>query len=126
MTDNGTTNGVADPKSGNGTVNVTVTEVNEDPAATDDAVNAAEDTPLVFAASTLTANDNAGPGEGTQTLTVTGVSAASSQGGTVTLVSGNITYTPPANYNGADSLPTPSPTTARLTALPIRRPIPRQ
>ncbi len=104
VTDNGTTNGGADPQSAVGTVTVTVTEVNDAPVATDDATAATEDTPLAFAAATLTTNDSAGPAnESSQTLTVTGVSATSAQGGTVTLVAGTITYTPPANYFGADS-----------------------
>ena len=34
--DNGTTNGAADPKTGTGTVNVTITEVNDAPTAVDD------------------------------------------------------------------------------------------
>ena len=104
VTDNGTTAGAADPRSAVGTVNVTVTDVNDAPVAADDANGTAEDTPLVFAASTLTTNDSAGPAnESSQTLTVTAVSPASAQGGTVTLVGGTITYTPPANYNGPDS-----------------------
>ena len=103
VADNGTTNGGADPLSSVGTVNVTVTEVNDAPTANDDPISTDEDTPSVFLASTLTTNDTAGPLEGSQTLTVTAVSPNSTQGGTVTLVSGNITYTPPANYTGADS-----------------------
>jgi VCBS repeat-containing protein len=103
VTDNGTTNGGADPKSANGTVNVTVTEVNDAPTANDDAKNATEDTPLVFPASDLTGNDSAGPLEGTQTLTVTLVNSPTTQGGTVSLNAGNITYTPPPDYFGADS-----------------------
>ena len=103
VTDNGTTNGSPDPKSASGTVNVTVTEVNDAPAATADATSTAEDTALTFAASTLTTNDSAGANESAQTLTVTAVSATSTQGGTVSLSGGNITYTPPANYFGSDS-----------------------
>ncbi len=87
-----------------GTVNVTVTAVNDAPVAAADSKTTAEDTALTFPASGLTANDSPGPAnESTQTLTVTGVSSASAQGGTVALVGGNITYTPAANFNGADS-----------------------
>ncbi|MGH9197099.1 MAG: cadherin-like domain-containing protein, partial [Acidimicrobiia bacterium] len=42
------------------TVNVTVTEVNDAPSATADDKETAEDTDLVFAAATLTANDSTG------------------------------------------------------------------
>ena len=104
VTDNGTTDGSPDPQSANGTVNVTVTAVNDPPSATADAVTATEDTLLVFAASTLTGNDSRGPAnESAQTLTVTAVSATSTHGGTVTLSGGNVNYTPPANYFGPDS-----------------------
>ena len=43
VTDNGTTNGVADPKTDTATVTVTVTEVNDAPTAVDDATTVAED-----------------------------------------------------------------------------------
>ena len=36
-------------------------------------------------------------------VTVTAVSTTSSEGGTVSLVSGRITYNPPANFVGSDS-----------------------
>ena len=41
--DNGTTNGAADPKTATGTVNVTVTEVNDAPDAVNDSASVAED-----------------------------------------------------------------------------------
>jgi Bacterial Ig domain/Bacterial cadherin-like domain len=104
VTDNGTTNGVADPKTDTATVNVTITEVNDAPTAVADAKSTAEDTALVFAASDLTTNDSTGPAnESGQTLTVTAVTATASTHGTVILASGNVTYTPAANYNGAAS-----------------------
>src|SRR5438034_1305507 len=93
VTDNGTTAGIADPKSATGTVNLTVSEVNDAPVANVEGKNATEDTVLNFPASDLTANDSAGPAnESSQTLTVTAVGNASH--GTVTLVNGIITYTP--------------------------------
>ena len=99
ITDNGTP-----PMSASGTVFVTVSEVNAAPTANPDSFTTAEDTPLVVAASILTSNDSPGPAnESTQTLTVTSVSAQSSQGGTVALNAGTLTYTPPASFNGADS-----------------------
>jgi endonuclease G len=81
------------------TMTITVLEVNDAPSATSDARATDEDTALQFAASELTANDNAGPAnESGQTLTVTGVSAATN--GTVSLDAGTITFTPAPNFNG--------------------------
>src|SRR5213079_1367232 len=103
--DNGTTNGVNDFKSDTGTVNVTVTEVNDAPTAVDDAKSVAEDGTLSFPASDLTGNDSAGPAnESGQTLTVTAVDPITgSTHGTVVLAAGQVTYTPAADYNGAAS-----------------------
>jgi DNA/RNA endonuclease G (NUC1) len=102
--DNGTSAGAADSKCATATVHVTIAETNDPPAAADDAKSATEDTPLVFAASDLTANDNPGPAnESGQTLTVTSVSATASTHGSVSLNAGQITYSPEANYNGAAS-----------------------
>jgi hypothetical protein len=104
--DNGTTDGVADPRQATGTVSVVVavSEVNDPPTAGDDTVSTAEDTQLSFAASDLLANDSPGPpNEAGQTLTVTGVSSTTAAGGTVTFENGQITYTPPPNFNGTDS-----------------------
>ncbi len=102
--DNGTTNGVADPKASTGTVSVTVTAVNDAPVAVDDALTSAEDVATIITGATLTGNDSKGPAnESGQSLTVIAVSATSSQGGTVTLVANTVTYTPPANYSGNDS-----------------------
>ncbi|MFO0897089.1 MAG: Ig-like domain-containing protein [Pirellulales bacterium] len=104
VTDDGTTNGSSDPRQTTATVTVTVTEVNDPPVLTDDNLVATEDQDLVFDASDLTANDTPGPAdEAGQTLTVTAVSGTTAAGGTVTLSNGQITYTPPANYNGPDS-----------------------
>lgn len=102
--DNGTTNGVLDSKCADGTVNVTVTEVNDPPIATDDQKTINEDTTLTFAASALTTNDSPGPAnESAQTLTVTAVTATANTHGSVTLSGGNVTYTPDSNFNGAAS-----------------------
>ncbi|HET7434298.1 MAG TPA: Ig-like domain-containing protein [Thermoanaerobaculia bacterium] len=102
ISDDGTTNGAADAKTASGTVNVTVTEINDAPTAVADAKTTAEDVPLSFAASTLTTNDSKGPAnEAGQTLTVTAVGSATN--GTVSLVAGNITFTPAANFSGSAS-----------------------
>jgi len=102
VSDNGTTNDVADPKSSTGTVLVTVTEVNDAPIANDDT---AADLPgalfiknraTTIAGSALTKNDSPGPAnESSQQLTVTDVSGSTKLGGTVELVGGNVVYTPP-------------------------------
>ena len=86
-----------------GTVNVTVTEVNDTPTAVDDAIsNIAEDSGVrTITAATLTGNDSAGPLETAQTLTI--ISAGSAVGGSVSVVSGNVVFTPTANFNGAAS-----------------------
>jgi VCBS repeat-containing protein len=81
------------------TVTITVTPVNDPPAATDDAYSTAEDTPRTVPApgvlandtdldsSTLTAAVVTGPGHGTLTLNA----------------DGSFAYTPAANFNGSDS-----------------------
>jgi endonuclease G len=86
------------------TVTLTISEVNDPPAAADDAKSTDEDAPLTFAASDLAANDSTGPAnESSQTLTVTTVSATASTHGNVILSSGNVTYTPDVNFNGPAS-----------------------
>src|SRR5262249_35082271 len=58
------------------TVTIQVLDVNAPPPAGADAKTTNEDTPLVFPASDLTANDSPGPlNEAAQNLTVTGVSS---------------------------------------------------
>ena len=98
ITDNGTTNGAADPLTGSATVTITVHEINDAPAANDDAKSTPEDTPLTFPAADLTANDSAGALEPAQTITVTSV--ANAVNGTVSLSGGNITFTPAAHFSG--------------------------
>jgi DNA/RNA endonuclease G (NUC1) len=86
------------------TVNITVTEVNDSPAAADDSATTNEDTPLNISALDLTTNDSVGPAdESGQTLTVTTVSATGDTHGSVVLNSGIVTYTPDADYNGPAS-----------------------
>ena len=97
--------------SGSATVTVTVGAVNDAPVAVNDAKTTAEDTPLTFAASQLTANDTDVDGD---TLTVTAVSGASN--GTVVLNAGTITFTPTANVNGRAASATRS-----VTATAARR-----
>src|SRR5207302_1838872 len=81
------------------TVTITVTPVNDPPVAANDSYATAEDTPLTVAAPGVLANDSDVDGDA---LTAAVVTAPAH--GTVTLAAnGSFTYTPAANYNGADS-----------------------
>jgi len=83
------------------TMTITVAEVNDPPSAVDDSKTATANVALTFASSDLTTNDSAGPAnEAGQTLTVTSVTPTGSTHGTVSLTSGQITYTPAAGYSG--------------------------
>ena len=101
VTDNGTTNGLPDPRSDEGQVAVTVTEVNDAPVAADDAATVAEDSPDNVIA--VLVNDNTGPAnESGQSLSV---SAASALHGSVLInADGTLSYTPGADYFGADTI----------------------
>jgi DNA/RNA endonuclease G (NUC1) len=85
------------------TVTINVTAVNDAPVVVNDDKSTPEDTVLSFPASDLTGNDNAGANEGDQTLTVANVITTPGTHGTVTLTSGQVTYTPANNYNGPAS-----------------------
>jgi serine/threonine protein phosphatase PrpC len=78
-----------------GTVTMTVTAVNDAPVAVADAATVAEDGSVVV---NVLANDSDVDGD---TLSVSAVTQPSH--GSVTLVSGVVTYVPAANYNGSDS-----------------------
>ncbi|MDY7080270.1 MAG: tandem-95 repeat protein, partial [Chloroflexota bacterium] len=81
-----------------GTVDVTVTSVNDDPTANDDSETVGEDSgPNGIA---VLSNDSFAPDSG-ETLSVTGVGAASH--GTVAFASSVVTYTPEADFYGSDS-----------------------
>jgi VCBS repeat-containing protein len=101
ITDNGTTSGAADPLSSTGTVNITVTEVNDPPIANPDAATVAEDS--VGNIIDVLSNDSPGPAnESGQTLTVT---AATALHGIVTInANGTLSYRPDADYNGPDTI----------------------
>ncbi len=90
--------------SASATVTVTVAAANDDPVAGADTTSTNEDTVKTITAAELLANDTAGPAdESGQTLSITAVSPASAQGGTVSLSGTTITYTPRLNFNGADT-----------------------
>ncbi|HVK84168.1 MAG TPA: Ig-like domain-containing protein [Kofleriaceae bacterium] len=78
-----------------GTVTVAVGGANDAPVAVDDDATTAEDTPLVISDATLISNDSDPDG---QTVTVTAVDNATN--GTVALASGDVTFTPDANFVG--------------------------
>ena len=80
------------------TVNVTVTPVNDDPVANTDSATVAEDSGVN--AIDVLANDTLGPDAG-ETLTVTAVTQGAH--GTVAVTATGVSYTPAANYFGADS-----------------------
>ena len=80
---------------------LTITGTNDGPVAISDARTIDEDTVLVFAASQLLANDS--DIDHLDMLTVTGVAATANTHGSVSLVNGQITYSPVADYNGPAS-----------------------
>src|SRR6185437_8410458 len=85
-------------------VNITVTEVNDAPVATNDSASTNEDSHVDLSAVDFASNDSSGPAdESSQLLTVTSVSATANTHGTVSLSNGIVTYTPDANFNGAAS-----------------------
>src|SRR5205823_4787533 len=82
-------------------VSITVTAVNDPPVAANDSYAATEDTVLTIAAPGVLANDSDVDGDPLTALIVVGPGH-----GAVTLnANGSFTYTPAANYNGADSFP---------------------
>jgi large repetitive protein len=102
--DNGTTNGIADPMTSEGTVRIFFRAVNDTPVMSPSQTSTPEDTQLQVPSSALTANDLPGPvDEISQTLSVLSVSNASARGGVVSLSSGIATYTPPMNFSGIDT-----------------------
>jgi hypothetical protein len=78
-------------------VTVNITCVNDDPHAVNDTASGTEDTDLVIAGADLVANDTDTEDD---TLTVSDVSNAT--GGSATLDSGDVTFTPDADLCGAD------------------------
>ena len=98
--DNGTTNGLPDPMCATGTLNLSVTEANDPPQATNDELSV----PVGGAGTVdVLANDVAGPAnESSQTLTIQ--SLGTPTGGTATVQNGMIVYTAAAGFTGTDSL----------------------
>jgi len=91
--------------SDNATVTVNIAAVNDPPVfVADTAVGATRGVALTVVGSTLLANDRPGPANETGTVTIAGVTAASSRGGTVTLSGQNIVYTSASTFTGADTI----------------------
>lgn len=85
------------------TATISVSEVNDEPEATDDSLlpimeNAPESSIPIAA---LLANDSAGPNESGQTLTITNI--RNTTGGTVRIDGENVIFTPELNYRGLAS-----------------------
>src|SRR5207248_77334 len=96
--DNGTTNGLADPKCDTATVTITVTPVNDAPTAREDSYTTAEDTPLTVPAPGVLGNDSDADGD-----PITAALAVGPAHGTLTLdANGAVTYTPAARFAGQD------------------------
>src|SRR6202008_3076101 len=81
------------------TVSITVVSVDDAPVAANDSYTTDEDTALTVAAPGVLGNDT-----DVDSTTLTAVVVAPPAHGTLTLhANGGFTYTPAANYNGADS-----------------------
>ncbi|HET7712503.1 MAG TPA: Ig-like domain-containing protein, partial [Thermoanaerobaculia bacterium] len=85
--------------SGEATVTITLTAVNDPPVATGDSYTTSEDTPLTVPAPGVLSNDtDADSGSRTASLVT-----QATQGTVVLNANGSFTYTPNANANGTDS-----------------------
>ncbi len=104
LQDNGTTNGLPDPKTATAAVSFTITEVNDAPTAVNDVLSTIDEDsgPRTINFAALLGNDSTGPAnESNQTLTITIVSNAA--GGTVSLVGTDVVFTPFRNFHGPAS-----------------------
>ena len=95
--DAGTANGGVDTSAAQ-TFAIAVTPVNDNPIANADSATVAEDSGTT--AINVLANDTMGP-DTNETLTISAVTQGAH--GTVAFTATGLTYTPPANYNGADT-----------------------
>src|SRR5438552_2586387 len=104
LQDNGTTNGVADPKTSTAIVRFTITEVNDAPTGVDDHLSSvAEDSGArLVPVATFLGNDLKGPAdESGQALTIIAVHRPARP--TFTLAGTDVIFTPAADFNGAAS-----------------------
>jgi DNA/RNA endonuclease G (NUC1)/serine/threonine protein phosphatase PrpC len=93
--DNGSTSGAPDFKCANGSVNVTVNSINDNPSAVNDSASTDEDSPVTV---DVVANDTDVDGDA-RTLQ----SVGSAANGSVTIVAGQAHYSPNSNFHGSDS-----------------------
>jgi VCBS repeat-containing protein len=109
--------------SASSTLTITIAGVNDAPVAIADSYTTNEDTALVIAATGVLANDSDADGDALTAVLVTGPAH-----GTLTLnANGSFTYTPTANYSGADSFTYKpndgsadgAPVTVSLTVTPV-------
>ncbi len=94
---------VTDPAGGtaSATISITVNPVNDPPVPGSDDATTKEDTTVTLEAADLLLNDTDIDGA---TLAVSGVHAASANGGSATLDAGTIVYQPALNFNGIDTV----------------------
>lgn len=105
--DNGTTNGVLDPKSASATLTIRVTEVNDAPITVEKTLPTAptiwsENTTIQIPVSSVTAGDRPGPdNESAQSISFTPIigTLTTAKGGTITQNGNVLSYTPPQFFN---------------------------
>ncbi|QDU25764.1 Dockerin type I repeat protein [Anatilimnocola aggregata] len=132
VTDDGTTNGVANAKSANGTVTFSITAVNDAPDADDDTVTTGEGQQVDIAVLLNDSDVDASPTFISQdNLLTSGTTISIISGpshGTASVVNGKIRYTPDAFYNGSDEITyqlndndstTPGPLTSTIATVSI-------
>ncbi len=84
-----------------GTVNITVTEVNDQPTVLNKSANdGIEDVPLIIASSFLLEGSSAGTNESNQTLAISNAVVTTANAGSAAIVNGNVVFTPAKDFNG--------------------------
>lgn len=109
--DNGTTNGVLDPKTSTATLTITLAAVNDAPITTNKTfpLNGGvtrEDESFTFATADVIAGDLPGPAnESSQTVSFVNLTGpiTTARGGTITQVGTNLIYSPAKDFNGTDT-----------------------
>ncbi|MEI8214093.1 MAG: Ig-like domain-containing protein [Planctomycetota bacterium] len=109
--DNGTTNGVLDPKTGTATLTISVVPVNDFPVTVNKTLPTGEsvtreDEQFTFSTDAVIKGDLPGPSnENNQTVTFVNLTGpvTTSRGGTITQSGNLLTYVPAKDFNGADT-----------------------
>ncbi len=84
-----------------GTITIAIASVNDAPVVGADAARSTTvNTPLTVAISSLLANDNPGPANEGQTVTLASTPVPSATNGTVAVSGGNLVFTPNTGYTG--------------------------